>query len=61
MRVLVAGAGVLGRELMCGLVERGHEVTGLALRDREFDGLNREKIRCLTGDVTCPAAVRRRQ
>lgn len=57
MHVLVAGAGVLGRELMRGLVDRGHEVTGLALRDREFDGLNRERIRCVTGDVTRPETL----
>jgi 2-alkyl-3-oxoalkanoate reductase len=42
VRVLIAGAtGVLGRRLVCGLAERGHEVVGLA-RDERGEQVVRE-------------------
>jgi nucleoside-diphosphate-sugar epimerase len=43
VRVLVAGAaGVLGRRLVSGFAERGHEVVGMA-RDERGDGTVRER------------------
>ncbi|HAS82684.1 MAG TPA: hypothetical protein DCS43_08445 [Verrucomicrobia bacterium] len=52
MHVMVAGAGILGRELIKVLLNQGHEVTALALFEREFKGLSHARLHCKAVDVT---------
>jgi uncharacterized protein YbjT (DUF2867 family) len=54
MHVLVAGAGVLGRELITVLLDQGHNVRAMALREEEFDGLAHPLLECRAADVTRP-------
>jgi len=52
MNVLVAGSGVLGRELIRLLSEQGHSVTCISLHESDFDGILKENLNCFTADVT---------
>lgn len=58
MKVLVAGVGVLGRALIRALLESGHDVTALALQEKEFAGLDHPRLRARVGDVTRPETIR---
>ncbi len=57
MHVLVAGAGVLGRELISVLLENGHVVTAMALKESEFEGLQHPLLTCHAADVTRPQTL----
>lgn len=57
MHVLVAGAGILGRELIRVLLGEGHEVTALALNEREFNGLAHSRLHCKVMNVTRPETL----
>jgi nucleoside-diphosphate-sugar epimerase len=54
MRILVAGAGVLGKRLIRVFLGRGSEVVALALAQREFEGLEHPNLRAVACDVTKP-------
>lgn len=58
MHVMVAGAGVLGRELIHVLLAEEHEVTAIALNAREFSGLSHPRLTCRAVDVTRPESLR---
>jgi uncharacterized protein YbjT (DUF2867 family) len=58
MHVMVAGAGILGRELIHVLLENEHEVTAIALNEREFSGLSHPRLRCKAVNVTRPETLR---
>ncbi len=52
MRVLVAGAtGVLGRQVVPRLIERGHEVRALVRREEQAERLRRMGLDAVLGDV----------
>lgn len=57
MHVLVAGAGILGRELIHVLLEQQHEVTAMALDKQELAGFNHPSLTCISGDVTKPDTI----
>lgn len=59
MRILVAGAtGAVGRPLVRGLVDAGHEVTGLTRRPERVAGLEAAGARGAVCDVTDLHALR---
>lgn len=58
MRVLVVGAtGVLGRNVIPRLVERGHEVRAVARRPEQVERLRATGIDATVGDILDPATL----
>ncbi len=57
MKVLVAGAGVLGRELIGVLLEQGHNVRAMALCEEEFQGLTHPLLERRAANVTRPETL----
>ena len=49
--IIVGGTGLLGHEAANVALERGHEVTSLAIPDVPMDGWYPEQIKTLEGDV----------
>ncbi|MEI8011167.1 MAG: NAD(P)H-binding protein [Candidatus Omnitrophota bacterium] len=59
VNVMIAGVGgVLGRELVDVFVKRGIYPAGLALSDREFNGLEQKVSAKVVADVTRPATLK---
>lgn len=54
MKILVAGAGVLGTRLIRVFLGRDLEVVAIALNSREFQGLEHPRLRAVACDVTNP-------
>lgn len=52
MNVLIAGTGILGRNLIRLYLNRGDNVRALAFSEREFEGLNHPRLETVTADVT---------
>ncbi|WP_137390991.1 NAD-dependent epimerase/dehydratase family protein [Rhodoligotrophos defluvii] len=59
MRVfVVGGTGVIGRQLMPRLVERGHKVVALVLEGEAAGWLSQLGIECAVGNILSPADLR---
>lgn len=58
MKILVAGAtGAIGRPLVVGLVERGHEVTGLTRSESKREQIESLGAKAMVADALDPEAV----
>lgn len=57
MNVLIAGTGILGRNLIRLYLERGDTVRALAYAQREFDGLEHPRLSAVVCDVTRPETL----
>ncbi len=58
MRILVVGAtGVLGRNVVPRLVERGHQVRAVARRAEQVESLRRQGIEAQQGDILDQASL----
>lgn len=58
MRVLAAGVGVLGRELIDVLFQKSLKVSALGVRDREFEGIRDKLVKTFCADVTKPGTLK---
>lgn len=59
MKVVVAGAGKIGRYLSADLVVRGHEVTMIELSKEALDRAPTEGVRTVLGDACAPKVLER--
>ncbi len=57
MNVLIAGVGILGRNLCTLYLERGDHVRALAFSASEFEGMEHPHLQMVTGDVTRPETL----
>jgi len=57
MNVLIAGAGILGRNLINLYLERGDTIRALAFSQRELQGLENSNLSTLACDVTRPETL----
>lgn len=57
MKVLIAGVGVLGKNLIDLYLARGDEVRALAYAEREFAGLGHPRLETVVCDVTRPETL----
>ena len=57
MNVLIAGVGILGRNLCTLYLERGDHVRALAFSASEFEGMEHPNLQTVTGDVTRPETL----
>ena len=57
MNVLIAGFGILGRNLCNLYLERGDSVRALAFSADEFKGIEHPNLQTVTGDVTRPETL----
>lgn len=57
MNVLIAGTGILGRNLIDLYLKRGDTVRALAYSQKEFQGLEHENLSTVTCDVTRPETL----
>lgn len=59
MKVVVAGAGNIGRYLAEDLARRGHEVTLIELADTVLAKMNPERVTAIRGDACAPPVLER--
>ena len=57
MRILIAGAGVLGKRLINVFLGRGMDVTAISLGQMQFEGLDHPNLRTVVCDVTKPVQL----
>lgn len=57
MNILIAGTGILGRNLIRLYLNRGDNVRALALSQQDFEGLDHPRLETVTGDVTLPETL----
>lgn len=57
MNVLIAGVGILGRNLCTLYLERSDHVRALAFSASEFEGMEHPNLQTVTGDVTRPETL----
>jgi nucleoside-diphosphate-sugar epimerase len=58
MKVSIVGAtGVLGRNVVPRLLERGHEVTAVVRKPEQVRGLQRVGVQAIAGDVLVPSSL----
>lgn len=59
MKVVVAGAGNIGRHLAVDLAQRGHEVTLVEVADAVLARVNAESVITIRGDACAPPVLER--
>jgi len=59
VKVVVAGAGNIGRHLASDLAQRGHEVTLVELADTALGRVNAEGVTAIRGDACAPPILER--